>query len=510
MVETILFVVSGSRRRNRGRVRFESGFLTFFGKMAPRDCATYDLAQWFAWNARCCVYPRRATIAASHTLRVRSHTPRLFARSPLLTEMAAIANVASTAAVAAAPARVSAGASRRAAFHGLRVPRGDRAARLPSSNARAVVAAAAADDASDAASFGRRDLAKGALAALAAPAIAAMPAGPARAEEVSKFWTLVDLPLEPGVILLDIAFVDDKHGFLLGTRQTILETFDGGKTWDFKAIPAAADEDVNYRFNSVSFKGKEGWIVGKPAILLHTVDGGDTWERVGLSPRLPGAPVLITATSENGQAELVTDEGAIYLTTDAARNWKAAVEETISATLNRTVSSGITGASYYTGTFSTIARNDDGEYIGLSSRGNFYMTWAPGQAYWQPHNRSSARRVQSMGWRPDGGIWELTRGGGIFFSTTNALPEDDDDFEEGRIGSRGFGLLDLGAKPDGKEFWIVGGSGSVFYSKDAGKSWKRDRGTDDVAANLYNVKFHANDNGFILGNDGILLRYTGA
>ena len=510
MVETILFVVSGSRRRNRGRVRFESGFLLLESKMAPRDCATYDLAQWFAWNARCCVYPRRATIAATHTLRVRSHTPRLFARSPLLTEMAAIANVASTAAVAAAPARVSAGASRRAAFHGLRVPRGDRAARLPSSNARAVVAAAAADDASDAASFGRRDLAKGALAALAAPAIAAMPAGPARAEEVSKFWTLVDLPLEPGVILLDIAFVDDKHGFLLGTRQTILETFDGGKTWDFKAIPAAADEDVNYRFNSVSFKGKEGWIVGKPAILLHTVDGGDTWERVGLSPRLPGAPVLITATSENGQAELVTDEGAIYLTTDAARNWKAAVEETISATLNRTVSSGITGASYYTGTFSTIARNDDGEYIGLSSRGNFYMTWAPGQAYWQPHNRSSARRVQSMGWRPDGGIWELTRGGGIFFSTTNSLPEDDDDFEEGRIGSRGFGLLDLGAKPDGKEFWIVGGSGSVFYSKDAGKSWKRDRGTDDVAANLYNVKFHANDNGFILGNDGILLRYTGA
>jgi photosystem II stability/assembly factor-like uncharacterized protein len=243
--------------------------------------------------------------------------------------------------------------------------------------------------------------------------------------------------------------------------------------------------------------------------LLHTTDGGANWERVGLSPRLPGAPVLITATSSNGQAEMVTDEGAIYLTTDAARNWKAAVEETISATLNRTVSSGITGASYYTGTFSTISRNDDGEYIGLSSRGNFYMTWSPGQAYWQPHNRSSARRVQSMGWRPDGGIWELTRGGGIFFSTTSELPDNDDDFVEGKIGSRGFGLLDLGAKPNGKEFWIVGGSGSVFYSNDAGKSWKRDRGTDDVAANLYTVKFNDNDNGFILGNDGVLLKYNG-
>merc|ERR1711943_33125 len=55
-------------------------------------------------------------------------------------------------------------------------------------------------------------------------------------------------------------------------------------------------------------------------------DAGKTWERVGLSPRLPGIPVLITATGDDGVAEMVTDQGAIYLTTDAARNWKAAVE----------------------------------------------------------------------------------------------------------------------------------------------------------------------------------------
>ena len=420
--------------------------------------------------------------------------------------MAALTNAASASLVAPASVAARAGSSRRAAIQGARVP-SNASARAGDAKRAAPLARASADDAAP--GFGRRDLAKGALVALSAPVIAAMPAGPAKAEEVSKYWDIVDLPLEPGVILLDIAFVDEKHGFLLGTRQTILETFDGGKTWDFKSVSNALDEDVNYRFNSVSFKGQEGWIVGKPAILLHTTDGGANWERVGLSPRLPGAPVLITATSSNGQAEMVTDEGAIYLTTDAARNWKAAVEETISATLNRTVSSGITGASYYTGTFSTISRNDDGEYIGLSSRGNFYMTWSPGQAYWQPHNRSSARRVQSMGWRPDGGIWELTRGGGIYFSTTNELPDNDDDFAEGKIGSRGFGLLDLGAKPNGKEFWIVGGSGSVFYSNDAGKSWKRDRGADGVAANLYTVKFNTNDNGFILGNDGVLLKYNG-
>jgi photosystem II stability/assembly factor-like uncharacterized protein len=424
--------------------------------------------------------------------------------------MAAIVNTPlATAAGVAAPARAA--ATRKSAFEGARVAVAHKSATLGKSSARARVVAAASSE-EPPAGVTRRDLGKASLAALAAPAIAAMPSGPARAEEVSKFWEQVDLPLEPGIILLDIAFEegDPNHGFLLGTRQTILETFDGGKTWDFKAITAAFDEDVNYRFNSITFKGKEGWIVGKPAILLHTIDGGANWERIGLSPRLPGAPVLITAVSDNGVAELVTDEGAIYLTTDTARNWKAAVEETISATLNRTVSSGVQGASYYTGTLSTIARNPDGEYLGLSSRGNFYMTWTPGQAYWQPHNRSSGRRVQSMGWRPDGGIWELTRGGGIYFSNTASLPEEDDDFSEGRIGSRGFGLLDLSYTPDGKQFWIVGGSGSVFVSNDAGKSWKRDRGTDNVAANLYRVRFQSNKQGFVLGNDGILLRFTGA
>jgi len=335
----------------------------------------------------------------------------------------------------------------------------------------------------------------------------------ADSEILSNFWEQIDLPLDPGVILLDVAFTDEdaKHGFLLGTRQTILETFDGGKTWDAKDLGAdLIDDEVNYRFNSVSFRGDEGWIVGKPAILLHTTDAGKTWERVGLSPRLPGIPVLITATGDDGVAEMVTDQGAIYLTTDAARNWKAAVEETVDATLNRTVSSGVQGASYYTGSFSTVSRNPDtGEYIGLSSRGNFYMSWAPGQAYWQPHNRSSARRIQSMGWRKDGGVWQLTRGGGIYLSDTKALPEEDDEFTEGKIGSRGYGLLDLGSNASGTKYFTVGGSGSVFSSNDKGKTWKRDRGTDQVAGNLYKVVFAKDDVGFILGNDGILLRYRG-
>lgn len=51
-------------------------------------------------------------------------------------------------------------------------------------------------------------------------------------------------------------------------------------------------DEGDCRFNSISFEGKEGWIIGKPAILLHTSNSGDTWERIPLSSRLPGNPVL--------------------------------------------------------------------------------------------------------------------------------------------------------------------------------------------------------------------------
>lgn len=58
--------------------------------------------------------------------------------------------------------------------------------------------------------------------------------------------------------------------------------------------------------------------------------------------------------------------------------------------------------------------------------------------------------------------------------------------------------------------FACGGSGSLFKSTDGGKSWKRDKATDNgVAGNLYAIKFTGGGNGFILGNDGILLRYIG-
>ena len=79
----------------------------------------------------------------------------------------------------------------------------------------------------------RRGLLRGASAASAAAAALAVRPLPAAAAVVTADWEQVTLPLEPGVVLLDIGFVgsNPQKGYLLGSRETLLETLDGGRTW---------------------------------------------------------------------------------------------------------------------------------------------------------------------------------------------------------------------------------------------------------------------------------------
>jgi len=327
---------------------------------------------------------------------------------------------------------------------------------------------------------------------------------PAYGEQASlSDWEKVELPITSEVLLLDIGFVDEKRGFLLGTRQTLLEANDGGRNWTPREIPGAVDEAINYRFNSISFYGEEGWIVGKPVILLHTTDGGKKWNRIPLSSKLPGIPLKVTATG-SGKAEIITDQGAIYTTSDTAQSWKAAVQETVDATLNRTVSSGISGASYFEGYFSNVNRADDGQYVAVSSRGNFYLTWAPGETNWVPHNRPTGRRVMNMGWCPDKTLWLTTRGGEVLLGEAQGVTED---FNTAKLQSRGFGVLDVGFQTNVVGY-ACGGSVSLYKTENGGRTWKRDKKADELAGNLYTVKFLRANLGFILGSDAILLRNT--
>ncbi|KYC35804.1 photosystem II assembly protein [Scytonema hofmannii PCC 7110] len=293
-------------------------------------------------------------------------------------------------------------------------------------------------------------------------------------------WEVISVPTEAK--LLDIAFSDPQHGFLVGSNATLLETQDGGSTWQPLELQL---EDQRYRFNTVSFLDKEGWIAGEPSLLLHTTDAGHSWSRIPLNEKLPGSPIKIVALGQYS-AEMATDVGAIYKTTDGGLNWKAQVEQAVGVVRN-------------------MKRSPDGKYVAVSAKGNFYSTWEPGQTAWVPHNRNSSRRVENMGFTSDGQMWMLARGGQIQFSDP-ADPEKWLDAQFPEL-STSWGLLDL-AYRDSNEIWMGGGSGNLMRSPDGGKTWEKDRDVEAVPANLYKIVFFNPKQGFAIGDRGVLLKYN--
>ncbi len=299
-------------------------------------------------------------------------------------------------------------------------------------------------------------------------------------------WQPVELNTQANP--LDMSFADESHGFLVGTNRLILETNDGGATWKERSLDLPEEE--NFRLISIDFLGDEGWLAGQPGLVMHTSDAGKNWTRLLLGNKLPGDPYLITTEGINS-AELATTAGAVYRTNDSGQTWEGKVSDAA-------------------GGVRDLRRGPNGSYVSVSSLGNFFATLESGQDTWALHQRASSKRVQSLGYQPNGELWMLARGAEIRFQD-----------EPGNLESwtrpiipitNGYNYLDMAWDPQ-NGIWTAGGNGTLLVSKDGGDSWQRDPVGDAQPSNFIRILFDrsssGNTKGFVLGERGNLLRWVG-
>jgi photosystem II stability/assembly factor-like uncharacterized protein len=144
-------------------------------------------------------------------------------------------------------------------------------------------------------------------------------AGPLQAADS---WTI--LPPATDRDLTRVQFLDDTHGWVVGTDGTILRTIDGANTWTAQVVPVTEDV-VDLRM----FANGTGWalsheIGGFPwenhSTLLKTVDHGQNWVVHLEFDHLYWA--LDFSSQQRGV--LVGDQGQILLTVDGGAKWQAA------------------------------------------------------------------------------------------------------------------------------------------------------------------------------------------
>src|ERR1051326_8657961 len=108
--------------------------------------------------------------------------------------------------------------------------------------------------------------------------------------------------------LHSVFFIDENHGWAAGSKGTLLQTEDGGRTW--KATSASTDDVVRDIF---FLDPQNGWLVCEVnqyqlktnedprAYLMKTTDGGEKWTRVEIKGFDVDAILVRAVFSRNGR-----------------------------------------------------------------------------------------------------------------------------------------------------------------------------------------------------------------
>lgn len=127
----------------------------------------------------------------------------------------------------------------------------------------------------------------------------------------NSWQSILNKPIKQ--VLQSIHFADQKTAWISGTGGLILNTTDGGNTWNTQ------NTGTNYSLNQIKFYNKNtGWVVGKNATILYTADGGSSWmpAYVNSSQNINSFDII-----DSLNLIAVGDSGTYLRSTDGGKNW---------------------------------------------------------------------------------------------------------------------------------------------------------------------------------------------
>lgn len=248
--------------------------------------------------------------------------------------------------------------------------------------------------------------------------------------------------------LHSVFFIDQNKGWAAGSKGTLLQTLDGGKTWKPRA--ASTDDVVRDIFFTDE---NNGWLVcevnayqlktvDEPrAYIMKTTDGGATWKRIEIKGFNIDAILVRAVFNRNGRGWTFGEGGSIYTTHDAGDTWTKLHSPT-----RRLLLGGI------------FVDDDRGWIVGAGA--TIIQTSDGGDTWYQ----STLPQVEKT----------------IRFTATTFV--------------------------DNRKGWAVGSGGNVYQTVNGGRTWQRQESTVDV--DLFDVKFVDAQEGWAVGAEGTIIHTT--
>ncbi len=262
-------------------------------------------------------------------------------------------------------------------------------------------------------------------------------------------WFIDALDLDQGFRLRDVFFADESNGWIVGEGGAIWKTTDKGTTWS-RVIPSDPIMGVSDLL-AVNFVGvQNGWVVGKQGRVWQTSNAGQTWQQIQ-SPQFFGNrdlnDVCYIRTNNQFEGWIVANDGRIWHQT-VNGNWEEQTVNNVDSNLNHIFIFDKEGvrAGYAVGDFNTYL-----EYDFSTNK------WS------QPNVTGFPNQAQDMN--------------SVFF------------FES-----------DLG--------WIVGTSGTVLRTRNAGASWSDLRPSGIENLEVTDIFFITKDIGYLVTRTGRMYKTT--